>query len=70
MSCVQVESGFLCYGKGYKFMGFYFEWHNYCGPSPLRKDGEIAKRIPKGFWDMVDKFVKLSDEEKESYKVY
>lgn len=27
-----------------------FEMHRYSGPMPLRKDGEVRERIPRGFW--------------------
>lgn len=27
-----------------------FEMHRYFGPMPLRKDGEVRERIPRGFW--------------------
>ena len=27
------------------------EMHKYHGPCPLRKDGEHAQRVARGFWD-------------------
>ena len=68
MPCMKIESGYICYGKAYKYEGFYFEFHNYLGPCPLKKNGEPSKKIPSGFWDMFDKFYKLSDEEKEKLR--
>jgi len=49
-------------------MGYFFEWHKYVGPCPLRKDGEVRENIPAGFWDAIDEFSKLSDKEKEKYE--
>ncbi len=69
MPCIRIGSGFICGPKVYRFNGYYFEWHNYCGPSPLRKDGELSQRTPKGFWDMVEEFQALSSEEKEKYRI-
>ena len=69
MPCERIGNTIICSSNGYKFKGFYFEWHSYFGPSALRKDGEISKRIPSGFWDMIDEFQLLSDKEKEKYRV-
>jgi hypothetical protein len=49
-------------------MGYYFEWHSFCGPSQLNKNGELSKRTSKGFWDMIDKFLELSEKEQEKYR--
>lgn len=69
MPCMKIESGYICYGKAYNFKGFYFEWHSFHGPWPLKKDGEPRKTIPAGFWEMVSEFQMLSDEEKEGLRV-
>ena len=69
MPCMKIESGYICYGKAYKFKGFYFEWHSFHGPCTLKKDGEPRKTIPAGFWEMVSEFQMLSDEEKEGLRV-
>jgi hypothetical protein len=58
----------LCYSNVYRYNGYYFEWHHYCGPHPLNKNGELSKKIPSGFWDMVSEFQLLSDIEKRKYK--
>ena len=49
MSCVRIGNVIMCGSKVYKYKGYFFEWHSFCGPSPLRKDGELSKKIPKGF---------------------
>ena len=51
----------------YEYEGYYFEWHSYCGPIPLnRKTHEPRKTIPAGFWNMIERFQKLSKEEKQA----
>ncbi len=69
MTCKRIHNGFICGPEVYRYKEFYFEWHSYLGPYPLNKDGEPSKRIPKGFWSIVDEFVKLSKEEQNIYKV-
>ena len=69
MPCVRVEHGFICGPKVYEYKGYSFEWHSYCGPSPLKKNGEPSQRIPKGFWDMIDDFCKLDATGKEQFRV-
>ena len=64
MPCERVGDAILCYSKQYKYKGYYFEWHHYCGPAPLRKDGELSKKIPSGFWNMIEEFKSLGDKEK------
>ena len=66
--CARIEYGYICYGKQYRYQGYYFEWNNFCGPTPLRKNGEISKQIPNGFWDMINNFQALSFEDKEKYR--
>lgn len=36
-----------------------FEMHRYFGPIPLRKDGEVRERIPRGFWDAFEAWDKV-----------
>lgn len=71
--CIISENGITCYSKAYKYSfdgrEYYFEWHNYCGPSPLTKSGDVSERFPRLFWDMIDEFDKLSNHEKEKYRV-
>lgn len=69
MPFMKIGNAYVYYNKAYRYKRYYFEWHNYCGPSPLRKDGELSQRIPKGFWDMVEEFQALPSDEKEKYRV-
>jgi hypothetical protein len=60
----------MCFQSGYCFEGYTFEYHDYMGPQPIRKDGEPRKTIPKGFWEAFDRWNKLPDEEQEKYRIY
>ena len=61
-------TGFICSPPLYEFEGWYFEYGPYiCWP--LCKDGEPRKRAGNKFYDMVDKFLALPEEEKERYRV-
>jgi len=67
MPCV--PDGFVCgFHPIYEYEGYLFEVHSYCGPTPLRRsDMDPRKNMPKGFWDMWDRFKELPDEEKMKY---
>jgi len=73
MPCDVVKFGdgtvaIFCGPKLYKFNDWFFEWHSYCGPCPLKKNGETRKRAGRKFWKVVDEFQKLSDKQKEEYR--
>lgn len=76
MSCHRIESpdgkitGWVCLKNIYEYKGHIFEFHDYLGPHPLRKDLAPRKRIPKGFWDIATEFAHLTKEEKEKYLIY
>ncbi|WP_143305514.1 hypothetical protein [Marispirochaeta aestuarii] len=61
-------SGFMCFATIYEFNGWTFEY-GYGGPWPIRKDGELYKRRGEKFLNDIAGFLKLSDEEKQKYKV-
>ena len=69
MPCHRIEKGFVCWSSRFLFDGYYFEWHEYCGPTQLRKDGMPRVRSTKGFWDAIEKFCKLSEDERKQYEV-
>ena len=52
-------------GNDYEFEGQKFEMHPYCGPWPLKKNGEPRASIPSGFWKVWKKWNALDDEEKK-----
>jgi len=70
MPCLRIKDGFVCgFHPTYEFEGYLFEWHSYCGPTPMtRKDPtEPRKNVPAGFWDAMDRFKELSEEERRAY---
>jgi hypothetical protein len=63
-------TGFICGPKIYKYSGILFEWHIYCGPAQLKKDGELYKNYcSKKFIEKIDKFIKMSDKERKKFRV-
>lgn len=60
---------FICGPSLYKFEGWFFELHSYCGPWPLCKDGELRKRAGRVFWKVWERFNALSNEEKEQHLI-
>jgi len=73
MPCLRLDGprpGFLCgFHPIYKFSGWRFEIHSYCGPWPLNKDGEPRATPPgRKFWEMWQRFCVLTDAEKEKYR--
>lgn len=63
-------SGFICSSNQYFFDGWYFEYHKFCGPWPLNKNGDQKKRAGKKFWMVWDKFSRLSETEREKFIVH
>ena len=53
----------------YRFRGFLFEVHHYCGPMPLKKNMEPRVNIPAGFWDAWEVFTKLPPSKQGRYAV-
>ena len=61
-------NGFICGPRIYEYEGWIFEHGHYiCWP--LKKDGEPRKRAGRKFYDMVGRFVALSEEEQEKHRV-
>lgn len=61
-------SCFVTMADIYEYRGLVFEFHSYCGPHPLRKDGELTKRFPgpkSRFWPVFEDWMKLSKAEKQ-----
>ena len=61
--------GFICGPRLYRYGGWFFERHSYCGPWPLRQDGELRARAGRQFWKVIRQFETLSKVEQESYRV-
>ena len=62
-------NGFICSSPQYQYQGVAFELHGYCGPVPLRKDGEPAQRASKRTWEVLDQFMQLPIEDRKKYLV-
>lgn len=70
MPCLKFRGGYVCgFHPTYEFEGYLFEMHSYHGPTPMtRKDpSEPRKNIPAGFWDAMDRFRELTEEERAAY---
>jgi len=70
MPCVNIGNAIICYSTIYKYKGYFFDWHKYCGPTPLKKNGDVKKNIPRGFWDMMNEFSRLNSEEQEKFREF
>ena len=64
-------NGFLCLGGNvFRFDGWLFEVHSYCGPWPLNKDLSPRATPPgRTFWKMWNRFEALSAKAKEAHLV-
>ena len=57
----------------YRFEGYTFEWHYYCGPFLCRKNMEPRKRQPgerSKFWQALARWEKLTKAKKEKTRIY
>jgi hypothetical protein len=52
-------------GGRYKFDGFIFDWHDWLGACKLKKDGMPAARSGFKFFDAIDRWLNLTDDERE-----
>lgn len=60
----------ICFGgKVYRYGGFTFEIHPYCGPHPLKKNGDPVAHIPARFWPVWERFKALDVAEKQRLEV-
>lgn len=53
----------------YRYKGFLFEFHRFCGPVKLRKDWTPAAREGRKFYRVIDEWVTLTNAEKEATRV-
>ena len=61
--------GFICGPRVYEYDGWFFEVHGYCGPWPLRKDGDPRVHAGPRFWAMLARWDALSEAEQETHRV-
>ena len=53
----------------YQYKGFTFEFHHFCGPGKVKKNGDPAARQGLKFWRAVDEWCQLSDDEKKATQI-
>ena len=58
--------GFICSAHLYQYDGWTFEY-GYCGPWPIRKNGELFKRAGKKFYEMFERWYALPN--RENYRI-
>jgi len=61
-------SGFMCSPRIYEFEGWLFEYHQ-TSVWPLKKDHGPRKRAGRKFYEMLDRFCALTDEQKKEHRV-
>lgn len=61
-------TGYICSARIYKYGKWTFEYGMSCF-SPITKKGDPYKVIPLTFYDDLSEWLKLSDEEKEKYRI-
>lgn len=59
----------LCGPRLYLYEGVSFEYGYSTGPWLLTKDGEPFKRSGEAFYRKIDGWLKMSDDERERYRV-
>lgn len=66
MPCVRIKGGIICGNHPvHEYKGFFFEFHPYCGPMEVDKDGEPVKESTMAFWRAVTEWA-----QKEKSNVY
>lgn len=72
-----LTQGFICVPNIYKYTfkkkDYYFEWHNYLGPTPVTKKDLVpwsGGRVPSGFYDMIEEWKTLTKEEQKQYLIW
>lgn len=62
--------GHICMPNIYRYEGYVFEFHNYCGFIPVHKKTFNQRlTIPTGFWKMTDCFYRLTKKQKQTYLI-
>lgn len=70
MSCIRIPGGIITVADCYRYKGVTFEWHHFCGPMLLRKDGEPSKSKPTAkFYAIATEWHNLPKEEREKYRI-
>jgi len=61
--------GFICSSKLYSFEGVAIEFPAMSGPCPLTKQGDPKQRWSKREHEVINRFLDLSDNDKEKYRI-
>lgn len=70
MPCSHFAGGIITWQYAYFYKGFYFEYHPYCGPMKLKKNGDDAKRQGSKFYEVAQEWFELSKEEKKKTQIW
>jgi hypothetical protein len=62
--------GIMTVANIYQFKGFTFESHFYLGPLKLKKDFDPASRMGRKFFQVYDKWSKLTPQEKLETQIF
>lgn len=68
MPCTQIGNAIVCSSPAYRWEGYYFEWHYYCGPIELTKSGDPKQKSSDTFYRAMNRFGQLSDAEKKKFR--
>ena len=60
--------GFVCGPRIYKYGKWVFEF-GHCGPWPLKKDGELRKRMGRKFLKDLEPFFEMEDAEQKKHRI-
>lgn len=63
-------SGTMTLADIYRYKGYVFEFHPYCGLVRLKKNMEPSKHQGHAFLDAVEEWSALSTEEQEKTRIY
>ena len=61
-------NGYLCSARVYEYAGWIFEF-GYCGPWPLKKNGDPRKRAGRKFYKDIEPWVKELKTNQEACRV-
>lgn len=64
-----MATGFICGPRLYIFKGWFFECCQTGGPWPLKESGSPYKRAGRIFYKIIRDFDKLSEKQKQRYRV-
>lgn len=64
-------NGIICLPNIYKYKGYIFEWHHWCGPIKLKKNLEPHERQGSRFYKIAQEWHdNLTNKQKEKTRIY